>query len=182
MDTVILTPRLVLRQWRQADREPFAALNADAGVMRYFSAPLAREQSDQMVDRILAHWDTHYFGLFALERRDSGEFLGYTGLNIPRFESAFTPCVEIGWRIAAAHWNQGLATEAAQAALQYGFETLHLAEIVSFTVPANLPSRRVMEKIGMREDTAGAFEHPGLPEFHPLRRHVLYRKSKPEAP
>ena len=178
----ILTPRLLLRPWRDSDRGPFAALNADPQVTRFFPSTLTADQSDQMVQTILAHWQTHGFGVFALELRETAQFIGFTGLNIPRFEAHFTPCVEIAWRLAAAHWNHGYASEAAAASLQFGFETLQLSEIVAFTVPANLPSRRVMEKIGMREDTSGAFDHPGVAESHPLRKHVLYRKSKPHAP
>jgi RimJ/RimL family protein N-acetyltransferase len=169
------TPRLLLRSWRDSDREPFAALNADPRVMRFFPAPLSRAESDQAVDRIEAHFERHGFGLFAAELRHTGAFIGFIGPWTPDFEAPFTPCVEIGWRLAAAHWNQGLATEGAKAILGHAFDSLHLDEIVSFTVPANLPSRRVMEKIGMSRSPADDFDHPRLAEGHPLRRHVLYR-------
>ena len=174
----ILTARLLLRLWRPADREPFARMNADPRVMRYFPAALSRAESDALVDRAEAHFAAHGFGPFAVEVRDTGQFAGYIGLVVPRFEAHFTPAVEIGWRLDAAVWNRGLATEGARAVLRYAFETLRLPEIVSFTVPENLPSRRVMEKIGLLRDPRGDFDHPGLPEGHPLRRHVLYRKKR----
>ncbi len=175
----IETPRLFLRAWRPADRVPFAGLNADPRVMRYFPATLSRTESDALAERIEAHFDVHGFGLFAAELRLTGEFIGFIGLGVPNLEGPFMPCIEIGWRLAAAHWNQGLATEGARAALHYGFETLALDEIVAFTVPANLASRRVMEKLGMTHNAADDFDHPRLPEGHPLRRHVLYRSTAP---
>jgi ribosomal-protein-alanine N-acetyltransferase len=171
------TERLLLRRWRDADREAFARMNADARVMEHFPAVLTRAESDAMVDRIEAHFAEHGFGLWAAELRATGEFIGYIGLAMPRFEAHFTPCVEIGWRLAAEFWGQGLATEGARAALRVGFDDLGLNEIVSFTVPANLRSIRVMEKLAMRCD--GEFEHPLLPEGHRLRRHVLYRARRP---
>jgi len=169
------TPRLLLRRWRDADREPFARLNADPRVMEFFPAALSREQSDELVDRIEAHFERHGFGLFAAELRAGRRFIGYVGLAVPDFEASFTPCVEIGWRLAAEHWSQGLATEGAKEVLRHAFETLRLDEIVSFTAPANLASRHVMEKIGMTRSPADDFDHPRLPAGHPLRRHVLYR-------
>ena len=170
---MINTRRLILRLWREADREPFARLNADPLVMRYFPACLTHAESNSMVDRIHAHYKTHGFTLYAAERRDTGDFIGFVGLAVPAFHAHFTPCVEIGWRLAAAHWNQGFATEAAQAVLHHAFGFLGLPEVVAFTVPANLPSRRVMEKAGMQYDCE--FDHPRLAEGHALRRHVLYR-------
>ena len=176
--TVLITERLLLRRWRVADREPFAAMNADPRVMEHFPACLTREESDELADRIEAYFDQHGFGLFAAELRATGDFIGYIGLSVPAFQAHFTPCVEIGWRIAAAHWNQGLATEGARAVLEHALGTLGLPEIVSFTVPANLASRRVMEKIGMTHNPADDFDHPLLPEGHRLRWHVLYRRKK----
>ncbi|MBS1828611.1 MAG: GNAT family N-acetyltransferase [Acidobacteria bacterium] len=170
---MIETPRLKLRLWRDSDRAPFAELNADPEVMRHFPATLTRAGSDDLVDRIERHYERHGFTVYAAERKDSGEFIGFIGLAAPEWEAYFTPCVEIGWRLAAKHWNQGFATEGARAALRYGFEVLGLKEIVSFAVVGNVASRRVMEKIGMRYE--GEFDHPRLPEGHALRRHVLYR-------
>ncbi len=171
----ITTDRLLLRRWTDADREPFAALNADPVVRRWFPGLMTREESDAQIDRIEAHFDEHGFGLWAVEPNDGAGCIGFIGLAIPAFDAPFTPCVEIGWRLAAAHWGRGYATEGARAALAIGFERLGLDEIVSFTVPANRPSWRVMERIGMHRDPAEDFDHPVLPEGHPLRRHVLYR-------
>jgi RimJ/RimL family protein N-acetyltransferase len=171
------TERLLLRRWREADREPFARMNADSRVMEYFPAPLTRAESDALVDRIEAHFAEHGWGVWAAEIRATCEFIGFIGLNVPTFQAHFTPCVEIGWRLAAERWGKGLATEGARAALDYAFTELHLPEVVSFTSVANLRSRRVMEKLGMTHDPADDFDHPGLPEGHPLRRHVLYQKA-----
>ena len=176
------TERLCLRRWLPSDRAPFAALNADPRVMEYFPAPLSRHESDALVTRIEAHFAEHGFGLWAVEIPHVVPFAGFIGLAIPRFTAHFTPCVEIGWRLAAAHWGQGYATEGARAVLRFGFETLGLNEIVSFTVPANHRSRRVMERIGMSHHPVDDFDHPALPAGHPLRRHVLYRCARPALP
>lgn len=174
------TERLILRRWREADREPFACMNQDPRVMEHFPALLSREESDAFLDRIESQFAEHGFGLWAVEARDSGEFIGYIGLAVPRFEAAFTPCVEIGWRIAAEHWGRGLATEGARAVLRHGFQELSLTEVVSFTVPANRRSVRVMEKLGMTHDPNEDFGHPSFPEGHLLCRHVLYRLKSRE--
>lgn len=171
------TSRLLLRRWCPADRAPFAALNADPLVMRYFPAPLTQAESDALADRIQSHFDQHGFGLWAVERKNLCPFLGFVGLAIPRFEAPFTPCVEVGWRLARDHWGQGYAPEAARAALDWGFQHLKIPEIVSFTAHQNLPSRRVMEKLGMTHHPHDDFDHPLLPINHPLRPHVLYRLS-----
>jgi RimJ/RimL family protein N-acetyltransferase len=167
--------RLILRRWQPLDREPFARLNADPRVMEHFPAPLTAEESGQAVDRIEAHFTERGFGLCAAELRETREFIGFIGLSRPRLVAHFTPCVEIGWRLASDYWGRGLATEGAGEMLRYGFEHLALDEIVSFTVAANLRSRRVMEKLGMIRDSADDFDDPGLPPGHPMRRHVLYR-------
>jgi RimJ/RimL family protein N-acetyltransferase len=169
------TERLLLRRWRPEDRVPFARMNADPRVMEHFPALLSREESDASVDRIEAHFAQHGFGVWAGELPGIASFIGFAGLSVPRFDAHFTPCVEIGWRLAAEHWGRGYATEGARAALAFGFEQLGLAEIVSFTVSANVRSRRVMEKLGMTHSAADDFDHPLLPECHSLRRHVLYR-------
>ncbi|MEV0969915.1 GNAT family N-acetyltransferase [Microtetraspora glauca] len=170
---MIETERLVLRRWQEKDREPFAALNADPEVMEYFPATLTRERSDALADRVAAEFDDCGFGLWAVEL--SGTFIGFTGLSVPRFTAHFTPCVEIGWRLARSAWGHGYATEAARAALRHGFGELGLKEIVSFTAKQNMRSQRVMERIGMTRDPEGDFDHPALAEDSPLRRHVLYR-------
>lgn len=169
------TARLLLRRWRDDDRAPFAALNADPRVMEHFPSLLTREESDARVARIEAHFDRHGFGLWAVEVVDVAPFAGFVGLAVTPFEAKFTPSIEIGWRLAAEFWGQGIATEGARAALAFGFESVGLDEILSFTVPANVRSRRVMEKIGMAHDPQNDFDHPLLPAGHPLQRHVLYR-------
>jgi RimJ/RimL family protein N-acetyltransferase len=173
------TPRLRLRQWRAADRAPFAALNADPAVMEFFLSPLSRESSDASIDAWQSQLASRGWSNWALELKASGEFLGFTGLSIPRRVLPFSPCVEVGWRLARKHWGQGYATEAARAALEVGFARLDLREIVSFTTVGNVRSRAVMERIGMR-DARQDFEYPGFPEGHPLRRHCLYRIAREE--
>ncbi len=176
------TARLLLRAWRDQDRAPFARMNADQRVMEFFPSVLSREQSDALADRSGRHFRDHGFGWWAVELRETGEFIGMTGLSIPEFQAPFMPAVEIGWRLAPEAWGRGLATEAAWAAARYGFGTLRLDEIVSMTVPANARSRRVMEKLGMTRDPRDDFDHPNLGEGHPLRRHVLYRLTRVSAP
>jgi RimJ/RimL family protein N-acetyltransferase len=169
----LLTPRLLLRRWVQADRRAFAALNADARVMEHFPSVLTRAESDAAADRIEQHFERHGFGFWALEIPGVVPFAGFVGLAVPAFEAHFTPCVEIGWRLSPEHWGFGYATEAARAALNFAFVELRLGEVVSFTVPKNDRSRRVMERIGMTHNPADDFDHPYMPE--PLRRHVVYR-------
>jgi ribosomal-protein-alanine N-acetyltransferase len=171
----LVTARLRLRPWQAEDREPFARLNADPEVMRHFPGVMTREQSDTMVDRICEHFASYGYGFWAVSRLAGGPCLGMVGLRHVQFEAHFTPCLEVGWRLAAEHWGQGFATEAAQAALNFAFGDLQQKEVVAFTVPANQASRRVMEKLGMTHSPAENFEHPALPEGHPLREHVLYR-------
>jgi len=174
------TSRLLLRRWRLEDRDPFAAMNADPRVMEHFPAMLSRQESDARLERIEAHFEKHGFGLWAVEIPGVATFAGFIGVSIPGFEAHFTPCLEVGWRLAFEHWNRGYATEGARAALAFGFKSLQAEEIVSFTVPANVRSRRVMEKLGMTHSPRDDFDHPVLPESHPLRRHVLYRLSRPK--
>ena len=173
--TELSTPRLWLRQWRASDLEPFAALNADPAVMEFMPGCLTRTESDALVKRSETEIAQLGFGFWAVELRASGEFIGFVGLHTASFEAHFTPCVEIGWRLARATWGYGYATEAARACLQLAFGRLALPEIVAFTVPANARSRAVMERLGMTHTASDDFEHPRLPAGHPLRRHVLYR-------
>jgi RimJ/RimL family protein N-acetyltransferase len=147
--------------------------------MEFMPARLSPAESDLLVDRIENHFRKHGFGLYALELRQERLFIGFAGLSIPAFQAHFTPCVEIGWRLSAEHWGRGLATEAAGAVVRHAFESLALDALVSFTVPANIRSRRVMGKIGMTHDPADDFDHPQLADGHPLRRHVLYRLLAP---
>lgn len=173
----IETEGLLLRQWCAADRPPFAALNADPEVMRYFPALLSREQSDAMADRLESLIAERGWGFWAVELKESNQFIGYVGLHIPAVDLPFKPCVEIGWRLARSVWGNGYATEAASAVLELGFNVLELPEIVSFTTLKNARSRAVMQRLGMVED-ALTFEHPNVPAGSELREHCLYRLSR----
>lgn len=167
------TPRLKLRQWRSADRDPFYALNSDPRVMAYFPALLSRKESDDLADRIEALIAGHGWGWWAVEELESGEFIGFVGLGRPAPDLPCYPDIEIGWRLAYRFWGRGYALEAAKASLKYGFETLGLAQIVSFTALNNLRSRALMERLGMT-DTGRNFEHPRVAEESGLRQHCLY--------
>jgi RimJ/RimL family protein N-acetyltransferase len=167
------TDRLLLRRWLPTDRSAFEALNGDSRVMEHFPAVLRPDESDALVALIERHFEQHGFGLWAVEIPGVTSFAGFVGLAVPPFEAHFTPCVEVGWRLAADHWGCGYATEGALAALAFGFGNVELNEIVSFTVPENQRSRRIMDRIGMAHNPADDFDHPVLPE--PMRRHVLYR-------
>jgi RimJ/RimL family protein N-acetyltransferase len=166
-------PRVRLRPWSDDDAEAFAELNADREVMRFFTAPLSRAESDAMFARVRAHEARHGFCFWAAERRGDARLVGFCGVQRVAFEARFTPAVEIGWRLFPAFWGRGFAREAAELALGAAFGPLALDEVVAFTVPANRPSWGLMLRLGMRPD--GAFEHPRLPEGHPLRPHLLYR-------
>jgi RimJ/RimL family protein N-acetyltransferase len=174
----LVTERLLMRRWIAADREPFARLNADPEVSRYLAGPMSPADSDALVDRIEAGFDANGFGLWAVDVSATGEFAGFTGLSRPRFEAHFMPAVEVGWRLARAAWGHGYATEAARAALDYGFGPAGLDEIVSFTTRTNGRSRAVMDRLGMTHDPADDFDHPMLATNDPLRRHVLYRLTR----
>jgi RimJ/RimL family protein N-acetyltransferase len=172
------TPRLLLRTWQPADLRGFAELNGDPQVMRHFPSVMSRAQSDAMARRMQAHFVTHGFGYWVLERHAQPGLLGVLGLQQVGFAAAFTPAVEIGWRIQRAHWRQGYALEAAQAVLAYAFSTLALAEVLAFTVPANWPSQALMQRLGLARNPAEDFAHPLLPVGHPLCRHWLYRLGR----
>jgi RimJ/RimL family protein N-acetyltransferase len=174
----LTTGRLKLRQWRDADLAPFAALNADPEVMRYFPATMTREQSNEFARYVRDTIARQGWGLWAVEVTDGPPFVGFVGLNRVSFEEHFTPAVEVGWRLARPFWGSGYATEAATGAVTFGFDQLDLDEIVSFTSTTNEPSIRVMRRLGMRHDAAGDFDHPSVAEGSPLRRHVLYRLAK----
>jgi RimJ/RimL family protein N-acetyltransferase len=174
------TPRLVLRRWRDSDREPFSAMNADEEVMQFFSSKLTVEQSNLLVDKIEKQFVDKDFGLFAVERKQDKSFIGFVGLNQPTFESSFTPCVEIGWRVARPFWGLGYAPEAAKEVLRDGFERLGLNEILSMTAAINLKSIRVMQKIGMHIDLRDNFLHPLVADDSPLKPHVLFRLRNEE--
>ncbi|MEV4181396.1 GNAT family N-acetyltransferase [Streptosporangium canum] len=171
------TQRLVMRRWQETDREPYAALNADPEVTEFLPSALTPEQSDRMVDRIEAGFDRYGYGLWALEVRETRQFIGWTGLAVQTFEAHFTPAVEIGWRLARSAWGHGYATEAARAALAHGFEVAGLTEIVSMATVSNIRSHAVMERLGMTRDPADDFDYPLAPVESPARHAVLYRLS-----
>ena len=171
----LTTRRLLLRPWRDEDAEAFAAMFDDPAVMEFLMPQTDRAAIDAIVGRVRAHFDRHGFGWWAAELQDTGAFIGLIGLVHIPFEAHFTPAVEVGWRLASAYWGQGYATEGARAALEAAFTQLGLSEIVSITVPANMRSRRVMQRIGMTRDPADDFDHPRVPDGSPMKRHVLYR-------
>ena len=173
----IETERLCLRQWIEPDREPFARLNADPRVMKFFPSILDRAASDAMLDRLQAKIAERGWGFWAVESKQDQQFIGFVGLQIPTANLPFTPCVEIGWRLAFEYWGKGYATEAAKAALKVGFDRLELPEIVSFTAINNHRSSAVMARLGMNRE-AETFEHPSLTVGHPLREHCIYRLSR----
>ncbi|MGP4028779.1 GNAT family N-acetyltransferase [Actinomadura sp. 3N407] len=177
MPRTLRTDRLVLRRWKDGDREPFAALNADPEVMEHFPAPLTRRESDALIDRIESCFEEDGFGLWALEIADTGQFIGMTGLAVVRFQAPFVPAVEVGWRLARSAWGHGYAAEAARRALRAGFDGFGLDEVVSFTSTTNLKSQAVMKRIGMTHDPAGDFDHPLVDDGHRLKRHVLWRMT-----
>ena len=170
----LCTERLLLRPWRDADREPYAAMNADPAVMAFFPALQSRADSDASIDAWQSQFATRGWSNWALEEIETGDFIGFTGLSVPRRVLPFSPCVEIGWRLARRFWGRGFASEAARAALRAGFGRIGLTEIVSFTAVVNRRSRAVMERIGM-QDAHEDFEHPAIAEGDPLRLHCLYR-------
>nr|WP_218945563.1 MULTISPECIES: GNAT family N-acetyltransferase [unclassified Acinetobacter] len=172
MIAIIKTPRLILRQWQDADTAPFIQMCADDEVMRYFPAPLIPEQSLQFIQKVTRQIDQHGWGLWAVELKQTKEFIGFIGLQPQPDLFEFSPCVEIGWRLAKKCWHRGYATEGARAVLDYAFNTLNLDKVVSFTAKSNTPSEAVMKKIGMVKTQE--FQHPKLPEDHPLCWHVLY--------
>jgi len=174
--TTLRTERLILRPWRDADLEPFAALNADPVVMEFFPSLLTRAQSDTVAARIRNHLERDGFGLWAIEVPGVAPFIGFTGVQKPSFMDE----IEVGWRLAREHWGAGYATEAARAAIAWGFSALQLQQIVAMVVPENLRSQRVMAKLGMRRDPGADFDHPSIAEGHPRRAHWLFRLPRPD--
>lgn len=172
------TDRLLLRTWTPEDRPGLAAINADPRVMEFIGTPLSREQSDAMAERIEAKFALQGYGFWAVELLGESPLIGFVGLNVPSFEAPFMPAVEVGWRLGAEFWGHGYASEAARAALDFGFDQLRLDEIVAFTTERNVRSRRVMERLGMTRDARDDFEHPDVPADDPRRPHVLYRIRK----
>ena len=176
------TDRLRLRQWTEADKVPFAQLNADERVMEFFPSTLLRAESDEFAERVIRAIAHRGWGLWAVEVKDKHPFIGFVGLNVPTYPLPFNPCVEVGWRLDYPYWGQGYATEAAKAAIAFGFETLALTEIVSFTALINVRSQAVMKRLGMERVSCGGdapasqtFMHPSVPEGSDLREHCLYK-------
>ncbi len=178
-DYILTTDRLRLRHWKDSDIEPFAAMNMDKKVMRFFPKTLSYSETLYFIDRIKLHFEKYNFGLFVVEEKSTKEFLGFTGFSIPTFDSYFTPCVEIGWRFRKKFWKKGLATEAAIACLNYGFDLLNFDKIVSFTSILNVDSEKVMKRIGMH--LQGYFDHPKIEKENPLCKHVLYEIKRPNS-
>ncbi|MNR83658.1 hypothetical protein D3C72_144390 [compost metagenome] len=178
INTELRGPRVLLRPWTDADLAPFAAMNADPEVMQHFPAVLTRTESDQLAARVGAHFSQYGYGAWVVEIPGVLAFAGCVGLLHVGFDAHFTPAVEISWRLARLVWGKSYATEAAQCALHYGFATLQLEEVVAFTVPANLRSQAVMQRLGMQHKAEDNFAHPKLPAGHPLSEHVLYRLSR----
>lgn len=172
------TERLILRKWREEDTVSFCAINNDPKVIEFLRGAMSLKECKNFIAKTNLRIEKWGFGLWSVALKGDEESIGFVGLNCPDFESHFTPCVEIGWRLASRHWGKGYAVEAAKASLKIGFENFDLKEIVAFTVPKNLRSISVMEKIGMKRDFAGDFNHPKLPLDHHLSRHILYRVQK----
>lgn len=177
---IIRTDRLILRPWREEDLGLFAKINADPKVMEYFPSILSKEESDSLAEKIQKELTEKKYGLWAVEVSGVAPFIGFIGLHYQDFHAAFTPCVEVGWRLDIQYWGKGYATEGAKAALNYGFKTIGLNEVVSFTAVQNMRSIAVMERIGMSHQESDDFDHPKLPEGRSLRRHVLYRITADE--
>lgn len=181
----LTTQRLTLRPWRHDDVDAFTALCNDPDVMAHYPALQTREQCAAGIARQQAHFAQHGFGLWAMERTDTPGFIGYTGIQHVPFEAAFTPAIELGWRLAREHWGHGYASEAARAAIAFAFETLRVQELVAFVIPANARSVAVCERLGMTHDAAGDFDHPRIASGarsiagHPQQRHALYRLRRP---
>ena len=176
---VIETKRLILRTWDNDDINDYYLLNQDPKVVEFLLKMSSIEQAKEFIENMNHQFHIYGYTVFAVEEKESGELIGFTGLNSPKWSTSFTPCVEIGWRLSSKFWGKGYATEAARAVLDYGFKECALDEILAWTVPANIRSISVMKKIGMEHDINGDFNHPEVPEGHKLLKHILYRiKSK----
>jgi RimJ/RimL family protein N-acetyltransferase len=175
----IKTSRLILRPWQEKDRKPYFEINQDTKVLEFLPGPLTQHQVNDFMDHQNQQLSERHFMLWAAELQETGKLIGFIGLNFFDQPAHFSPAVEIGWRLGSQYWGFGYATEGALVSLEYGLNKLGLKEIVSFTVPDNLRSRKVMERIGMTQDMEGSFAHPKLPLDHRLSQHVLYRIKKP---
>ena len=178
MTVIIETDRLILRTWEEKDIEPYFLINQDPKVLKYLASPLTPKQSRNFIESMNAQQDKKNYTLWAVEIKKFAKFIGFIGLNHTDFDAPLCPAVEIGWRLDSQHWGNGYAPEGAKACLDYGFNKIGLKEIVSFTVPSNVNSLKVMEKIGLKRDFRNNFDHPKLSQDHPLSKHVLYRLTK----
>lgn len=178
MATIIKTERLILRTWQVEDSDAYFQINQDPKVLEFLRGPLTRVKIQDFIRYVRCHDEQHGYTTWATEHKQTGALMGFIGLNTVDWRAHFTPAVEIGWRLGSEYWGKGYATEGAKAALNYAFKCCNLQEIVAFTVPANIRSIRVMEKIGLKRDIYGDFAHPKLPKDHPLSKHVLYRLSR----
>jgi len=178
MTVYVETPRLILRDWKDSDREPWAAMGRDPEVMRYLGPVMTREQADAGFERAQGQIARDGFGFWAVERKADGRFLGFLGPKNTTFDAHFTPNIELGWRLSRDAWGQGLATEGARAARDWAFQNIETDEVIAITVPGNLGSQAVMRKIGLERDLAGDFDHPNLAETDPLRPHLLFRLNR----
>lgn len=176
------TKRLLLRQWKNEDLSLFAEMNSDKRVMKYFPSLLSKQESEEFAQNIQVELREKQYGLWAIELKEHTSFIGFVGLHYQDFLAHFTPCIEIGWRLAYEFWRKGYAFEAASKVIDYAFQSLHLKEIVSFTARTNQPSRNLMEKLGMRRNAADDFYHTKIPKDHPLSLHVLYKLQNPKKP
>ena len=174
---MIETPRLILRGWKESDIEPWVLMNLDARVMEFFPRPTPRERSIEQAAIMQKGIEENGYGWWVVELKATGEFAGITALDDVTYPVPFTPTREVGWRFRAEMWGRGYATEAALAALDFARERLGWDSIVSFTAVTNVRSQRVMQRLGMTHDPAEDFDHPRIEDGHPLRRHVLYRKT-----
>lgn len=174
-NTHLETERLILREWKKSDHEKFARINHDPLIMEYFPRTLDAKDTDKLVERFQKHFKKYGYGFYALELKESGEFIGFVGINHVEIDVPFKPAVEIAWRLDYEYWGQGYATEAAQAVLRHAFSELGLKEVVAYTVFDNNRAIHIIEKLGMKRDPKGDFSYPKLPDDHPMSRHVLYR-------
>lgn len=179
---LIETDRIILRRWQESDRLPFAQMNADPRVIEFLGPPLTPQDSSAAVDKQIALTQNGAPAFWAAARKSDNQFIGAIGVKTVNFDAPFTPCYEIGWRLAFEHWGQGYATEGAKAALQLAFRDWDMPAIYSFTVPANIRSQAIMQKIGMHRIKDGDFDHPNLAKTDPLCRHILYRIDRAARP
>lgn len=179
MSTHIETPRLILREWKETDRAPFARMNCDPLVMEHFPRILDEKSSGKLMDRFQKHLKEHGYGMYAIERTEDNEFVGFAGLAEVPFAASFTPAVEIAWRFDYEYWGLGYGMETGKAVLDHAFKKLDMKEVVAYTVHDNMRTIDLLERLGMTRDPDGDFDYPGMRKDHPLGHFVLYRAQRP---